>query len=486
MGARWCVLAPVLLLFIAASAVAESWELRLGLGASGNYNPPTKGEAQDDRAIVNFGPQIAIHAAQPRYRVSVEYAPQVRFVATTGWAHTWDHRLSANAEYNLGQLTILSVNDVYEDISIYNFENGINPDGTVDVNQSVTFERARRNNVSISLQHFLAPRWILAGTVAHGLADFAQESRSNSQTVSGAIQISHIYSRHQEGGVGVSSTYSMFDESTANEAEQYANLQVFASWQYRVKNWLRFKFRGGPALQFVKPRGLPDQQTPVYYSNDTVNPPLFAVCSSYPATTVDCNPTIGPVADDTFKPQFDTPQEAAAATQFVPVEPNPSSASTSITFFGRASVVLKWDEWEGEFGVRRVESNQSGEGPASVVTGVSLRGRWQPDPYWALNLAANWSLREQIGTSRALGSSYDLARGPADVARFSARQSVGKKRDNELTQYFASFGIWRRLTDHLSASATASFVHQERKTQESTDRYSVRANLAYSFDPITF
>ena len=482
------MLAPVFLLAAVGSAGADSWSLRLGMSAGGYYNLPTK-ETEEDRGIVTLGPLIDLNAAENRYRLSVNYRPVVKLIATTGWAHAWDHRVSANFAYDLGELTILSMNDVYQDVSIYNFEDGINPDGTVDINQSVSFERAKRNNAEMTLQHFLSPRWVVSGTVGHNFAEFNEASRTNSQTVSGSVKINHIYSRNQNGGLGLSSTYSLFDESTRSEAERYGNLQIFAAWQYKLKEWLRFEFVGGPALQFLQPRGLSDQPSFRYLGNQGFSPPappLFADYNSCTQGTASSCTTFTSVPPSTFQPEFATPEDALAATQFIPVKPNPTGASTSVTFFGSASASVKLGDWGGQLGIRRTQSDQSGEGPASIVTGVSLRGRWEPDPYWSLNASVSWSLREQIGSTRTLGGDFDVVQGPGDVAQYSARQSVAFEQGTEQTQYYASLGVVRRLTDQLAATATASFVHQIDRREETIDRFSVRVNLSYSFQKFTF
>ena len=493
MDVRFFVLALAAWLLDVGSASAEAWEVESQLSVGGYYN--TSYGDIDDSGMLEFAPRVAVRSSQERYRVNVSYQPRVKLLATGGWANAWDHVLNGALEYELGELTTLSVRDSYTDLANFNFEEELLADGTVDVNTGTGFERSRRNHAEVTLQHFLSPLWVLSGTASHSFANFNESSRSDSQTLNGYVGVNRAISARQNAGLGVSATHSVFDESTEVQGERYSNVQIVASYQYSLEHWLRFQFRGGPALQFIEERRFENQEAPTYLGAAVGSVPVFYdyyACPRKVASSCIQGGQFGPVPSDTFGST--TPAQALVETQAVPVEPNPESGDFSVTFFGTASVLVELGDWAGNLYFQRTESNDSGQGSATSVSTVGFSIDWEPTYEWQFVLTANWSLRESLRSERRLGDDYAVSAGPPiaspgptrAVARISSQASVPVSHALDIHQYVLGFRVKRRLTEHMLADAGVGYVNEQRPGRDAINRARVSLQIVYSFRKIRF
>jgi len=493
------------MLIAPASGEADSRSLRFEMLTGVIYDGGK--ENYPDRAVVNLAPRVRFNGSDERYRADLSYSPSVRLVATQNWSHAWTHDLSASAQYAIGRLTTLDVNDRYQDQAIFDFGEEFLPDGTVDVAESASYDRVERNFANVSLQHFLSPRWVVSGSVSHGFSNFDEADQTDSETLSASFQVNHTWSRRTTFGLGVSGQYSVFDESSVSQGEQYSYLQLFASWRYGLNDNLRIEFQGGPTLQFIDPTPFGEVETlenvftPAFVFRD------YAKCADAGKTTAaecadfaDAAVPVDPITN--LPPGVDLSEAFAVAP--LPVASNPDGNEVSVTFFGNISLIYDWDDWVARAYLARRESNASGEGSASSVTSAGFSLGWEPTPKWDLALTFGWSLRQTLGSTYGISvygspelGEFDatlregIAYGdPVAEGRLAARGELliaENNREFEITQVVAGLQVARTLTEGLTLNSNVSFLYQDtpRSRAEAT-RLRVTVNLVYLFPEWNF
>ena len=479
------------MLIAPASGEADSRSLRFEMLTGVIYDGGK--ENYPDRAVVNLAPRVRFNGSDDRYRADLSYSPSVRLVATQNWSHAWTHDLSASAQYAIGRLTTLDVNDRYQDQAIFDFGEEFLPDGTVDVADSASYDRVERNFANVSLQHFLSPRWVVSGSVSHGFSNFNEANQTDSETLSASFQVNHTWSRRTTFGLGVSGQYSVFDESSVSQGEQYSYLQIFGTWRYGLNDNLRIEFQGGPTLQFIDPTPFGDIEsfenlfTNVFFDYASCVGKTAIQCAKDPAAEIEPDPSTG------LPPGVDESQAFAVTAH--PVASNPDGNEVSVTFFGNISLVYDWDDWVARAYLARRESNASGEGSASSVTSAGFSLGWEPTPKWDLALTFGWSLRQTLGSTYGLTGDATLREGveygdPVVEGHLAAvDEFLIAERNNEfeITQVVAGLQVARTLAEGLTLNSNVSFLYQDtpRNRAEAT-RLRVTVNLVYLFPEWNF
>ena len=496
---RLCGAVMVLVLCTATSVAGRDTTLNLGLSA-GNVSYG-EGDNFPERNVIRLSPRMRFTTQTKSQRLLLSYNPGVKLTSNDDFKHYWDHQLEGEYQYEIDPRTSVTLADVYSDIEIINFGDGILPDGTVDVVSGAM--RLARNNASVTFQHLFSPVLNMNLRVAQNFADFEDPKRHDSETVNGGANLAYSWTAKDQVGLGVQASYSSFDAAynpatlVANDGQRNTNIHVIASWDHQFTARLRASITGGPNFGLYDSEKLSDQN---YFELPTGVSPAgfksFFVQADCPSGTLSsCGPASADTDDNTFAPL--TQAEAAAKLAPLPPIPNPELSDLQINFFGTLGISYAGDDWRLGVNARRVESTQSGIGTATAVTSANLNLDWEPDPRWELAFNAGWSQRTSLVSSLAFTGDVDLRDSVytdlngLPVLESSSLPTRVVKQQVDRYQYRAWAQVRHRVFETRQwgdwwLRLSAEYIRVEESGTDSTNRYRIGAGVAYDLPPIEF
>jgi hypothetical protein len=487
--------ALVLFLCIATAVASEETKVDLSLSASNDYYGGTGTGGR--RAVLRINPQVRVSSRTARQSFSLLYAPGVEMFENDDFAPYWNHRVMGEYQLQLGPRTSVTFGDTYSDTEIISFGNEVLPDDTVDVVSDAS--RFIRNNASMTLQHLLSPLWNVDVSLQHNFANFEDPTRNDSETVSGVASVSYSVTVKDQIGLGIQGSYSSFDGAKdprtelESSGQRNTNIHLIANWGHQFTSKIRMSFSGGPNLGFYDSEKLGNEDVPLFpniSASDTLERRFYVLEDCPRATLSSCRTPTGIVDDNTFKPEFASPEQAAEQKVTLSPFPNPDIDDLKVNFFGSLGISYLSDTWAAQLRGRRVESTQSGIGTATAVTSVNLGINWEPSPDWELDFDAGWSKRTSIAKSLAVvdldlkDSIYQDLDGETLLESASLPTGV-EARAVDREQYRAWGQVRRRLFRDWWIRLTAEYIRQDVRGV-SANRYRIGAGVSYDLPSIAF
>ncbi len=486
--------------------------MRLGLSGAAEYDNNvfrTDVQKKDD-FVFYITPKVWLIEDEGKFHWDLGYRAPYEKAIQTERVDGFRHFLNADASYFWRERTRIFFTDGFS------YSDSVNRFTTIDDTGGPptvgTFrEPVIRNSATLGVQHSFTPR--LAGNLAftHRLFETDLPSRSDNMVYVGNTNLQYMLdSRHRLGG-GAALTFQ--DLEAANNGRtpptQTLFFNMYVSWTWALTETTNFSITGGPTYvdtQYDPPPVVISGQPLVPFFEDPGTGRVYvnnlSDCVDQIVPPGGLCPTDNPWYLDPGDPDnaddIDSIRAVSSSATLSSID-DPSSGSSTWTFFGEVSLSKRWTpELASSLIYRRTESTASGTGSATLDL-VSFVTTWQISELWKLQVLGDFTHRESVtprqeylltvddGTTNGTivwQSSFPAGFAPAYAAAFTAR-TVERALDTD--RWSVGLRMERRLTKHIRASLRYRYNEQssEWRTAGSASDFSnhlVTLGVQYDFD----
>jgi hypothetical protein len=484
-------LSPLTVLFVLAflaTGVVRADELQLG--ATGQYvhnsNFFAANNNPDAANSFQLGPNVAILDGEGRFRYDITYSGAYQAYVDQDGVDAWESRLRVRGTYDIDRRTSIQVSNRFRDVSNLRFsrqdiELG---NGALDPTPDQYF----RNDLEVELVRNLTRRWDLRLRAGHHWIDFDENiDRSDSQAYEVGTELDYQLATKHSVGVGISYVYQDFEEAFSRLGSQGDYVNTFARWTWDVTNRIQFSMSGGPAwirseedpsnsisqTQFVGGKINGDTNRANFLSCNQVNG--IEVASRCDFNTAGAPPI--PASDLGGIQNFDL-----TAGQRV------GSADT-LTFFGGASVLASFSEWNLQTIYSRRQATTSGDSLASSFDQVIVNLEYAPPKYrWSTFVAFSFDRRETLteGTDVDFVVVNAVDGSAQRTTAFTRIENNRSRRDNYVAIAGVGMGLSRNWAGTLEFRYRKTETRDRGINQPDSDTYLLLFTIDYAYDPIQF
>lgn len=471
-------------LILAATADAEE----LQLGATGQYvynsNFFAAANNEDEANSFQIGPNIAILDGEGRFRYDITYSGAYQYYVDQDGVDDWESRLRVRATYDIDRRTSVQVSNRFRDVTNLRFgrQDIAIGNGALDPTQDQFF----RNDLEVELVRNLTRRWDLRVRAGYHWIDFDKNiDRSDSEAYEVGTELDYQLATKHSVGVGASYIYQEFDEDLQSFGSQGDYVTTFARWTWDVTDRIQFSMSGGPAwvrseedasasvtqTQFVGGR-INDQTTRANFLSCNLDP-VFNVPV---ASRCDFN-TAPPIEAADLGPRENFPILAGERV---------GSADT-VTFFGGASILAGFAEWNLLTTYARRQATTSGDSLASSFDQVIINLEYAPPRYrWSTFVAFSFDRRESLTESTDID--YVVVNGTGGAAErsfaFTRVQNSERRIDNYVGIVGAGWALSRNWTGTLEFRYRKTETRNGGINNPDSDTYLLLFTIDYDYDPI--
>jgi hypothetical protein len=382
-------------------------ELRLGWqsGIVWDSNIFYRSSNEQSDFSYRIGPDVDLSDHHGVLTYDLSYRLRVHNYFQENTSEGYDHFGDGNATWQITPRTSLSLSETLAQTSnsttFFAAQQPTSPNvgaGELLFHQNKIF----RSFTALQAVHEITPRLRLVADVDGFIYQFQNSNAVDSQT--GAARLQLIYGLTSRTTIGIGATLRQQNFDAAQGRTSGTSTTFYQSsliWEYRLSPTLTLNISAGPAL--VDP-GQPSSKR-IVERNPTISNFLVAA-GSCPQTTggyrvlaTGCQATPVYTYLPTGQVYFGSLPVTGAGSNtttvgFVEGEP---SSSTSVTYFGNASIAKTWERGSLTLAYDRSASASSGLGTSTNLDVVSLSGTWHPTSRWTLGGIALWT--HQVSSS---------------------------------------------------------------------------------------
>jgi hypothetical protein len=479
-----------LFLVVLVPSTTRAEELVLGAAAEYVYNSNFFNAPNDEEAASSFliGPTFNLSEDEGRFRYDLDFTGAYQAYVDQDGVDAWESFLRARGVYDFTSRTSLQVTERFRDVSNLRFSRqdiGI-ADNAVDPNQ----DRYFRNDVEALLTHQLFRHVELRFEAGYHWIDFEDNIDRNdneSFDVGGEVRF-QVASDHALGA-GVTYLNQDFEKALSRLGSESESINAFASWTWDIAENIVFTANGGP----VWVRSNEDNSsvvTQTQFIGGEVDGNLLR------AEFAGCGPIIvGPgtplASNCAFTPQFPgiPAADLGAFQSYTLLDGGRANTSDEFTFFGGASILANFAEWNVEFTYSRRQSTTSGASVATSLDRLYLELEYAPPNLrWSTFVASSWERREALTESTRVD--FRLIDGPGGAAqRLDAFTFIDDNR-NRRDEFTAITGVRGELTRNQGATLEFRYRRTEVRNVDrdlpSVDTFFVVLTYDFVLDPFRF
>lgn len=502
----------------AVAAPARGAEFVPGMAAYGVWDANVFHASENEESAFSTlsGPVLELREKQGSLLYDVKYTLNYEFYPTLSGLNDFQHFLDATGSYRFpnGQ-TMLSVRNYFTRAStavqIFNSQLPSTV-GLLQFNpnsQKLGREDFLYNDAGATLTHSLTPLWQLQFSFDYTFSDFPKNKQLavdqfNSTVMVGSAQITRQISPRLTAGFGSSVTRQDFEQNgvSGRGATFY---QAFGIANFQISPTLSLQGSVGPAINEPDSLNTPTQQLQTAFL-PTINRELVNVNTCpfqgsfriFDASRCQTFPGTERLAQQN---NFRTAVSFVGANEVSPPQ-------SSLTYYGRLSLVKKWETLTAVFSYDRSASTASGLGTSTNIDALGGSLTWQPTAMWSATLNSTFSRQTAasktqqpllvisgptpicLGTVDASGNCNP----PGAVVLTNAAHAAGVtsrlvKSGLEFTTYRVDLNVSRKINKRLTVIGIGSWWRQENTGSEFTQSsqaqdFRFQLGFTYTFDSI--
>jgi hypothetical protein len=525
-GASYPLLAALLL----TAAPAAAREIALGWETNLNWDSNPQRLVRDEEADVSLygGPDLTLRERGRRVDYSLRYRPQYEQFLRETSINGFEHFGRAAVRWNVSPRTQLHFDQDLSRTRSFNSTfldpvPGIDPVGSAAELQ-IRRRAVLRSTSQLRASRVLSPRWSLEGTLDGQVFEFEDERRASAFSARGSAQALRVLTPRTVVGLGAGVTRQDFDDTDRSVGQGTTFFEGFGVFRYQLSPVFSLSFSGGPA--WSRPDDIEDEQ---FAPRQGVGQDLSGVTRLVDPTR--CLAAFQPqgLPAGTFSRSACVSQQglSPALSPLIPgvvIDPrlvrfsavdlynDQGEPDGSLSFFGRAAIERRWQQWFTSLSYQRRANASSGLDASTNLDLVTAQLAWVPDRRrWRVDLRGIWTRQEaaseqaqydfllaDVPTTVYVDSAGRIFEQPVagatavpNASRVVGVRTIGFVDSGvEITSYLLDLRVTRRMSENLVLLASAGWWQQEvtgdfREARE-VESLRFQVGATWSFDPIEF
>jgi len=469
---------------LALSTAAFAEEVVVSVETEGEYNSNILGTETDevDSLLTRIGPVVTITDREGRLKQRTVYRGEFVWYDNAKNIDSYEQYLNADVTYQLSKRTSVEVKDAFADRSSIRFSEAELEDLADTLDGGI--DPYIRNLFDARLTHRFSRR--LSGTVDfnHEMVNYEDNTFNvDSSFIGGGASLAYAITRQDTIGVGGAFSYQSYESTGSFLGSRGRTWNGFLSWSHQFENDLKLRIQGGPsyvtAIGPTKAVALKSFQAAIpgtsvssglaFPCTDAADPAkypgLFLETSCSPVIVFGSNPVV---------------RLPIVGTDHI---------DHSITFFARAGLTKRWENWTLSAHFIRRQSGASGDSGTSALNRALVSLNYDAGREWSFYASAVWSRRKRFGDPIRHVDYLVIPDSGGITQRVAKLTEYGENRSAN-DQYSLILGTKRRLTKRLYTAVTFRYRNQVLEKQvvatRNTEFFVVGAAFDYDFDPIWF
>ncbi len=532
------VRASMIFILVGFAGAAKAVDVDLSMTTTAGYDDNvfrTNKDKKDDVSF-RFGPTVRVRDTTSKLAYNVSYNPVYeKFVSLTE-ADDWAHFAHGAVDYQLSDLTQLSVSDSFRFAQSLNRgplvanEDASGTEIDFVPNTEIQRDDVYRNTASAAVFHNFSAHTQGEFVVSHDFFDSDRANTSRNNSLSGFVNVMHSLTARDQLGLGGGTTWQRFDAVSGRPRTDTFIFRITASWIHSFGQDSELVLRAGPAVIHTdQQRGrstVGDQYPHTLVANaKSVASAYAALGLSVPpdAMYLDGTPVVDPstemigagsvlipeadpagclsgmvsgqtvfdrsncpfnvIVDSNEAADYDgagistTISSAMAPLGFV--GDSGGDSDTKVTAFGEISISHQWiPDLSSRAGFTRSEATASSLGSSTISNHAVIETIWTPTRRWDLRVRGDWLERKSATdvTNNFLVIAPDMPPIAGSPMPIVSSTGLLAQRFGETvdTEYWRVSGRAAYRTSRRSTvSLRASYQHQD------TQRGSTRANSSF-------